>query len=173
MARSRKPRETFVSMLSINCSTCISFNVSGKYLSMRGRVSASLGLRATAPLLARKRKKIFSATTINLIDEAESPERFRSARYSLMSGRETWEQLSILCFLAHQSANSESERWVDSWSFSERPRSTAKKRMNESIAWSTCERLREKPFVGNQSQPLCEPTEPTEGPIDLPRTSTP
>src|SRR5438876_776983 len=37
------------------------------------------------PLPAKNRKKIFSATTISLTDEAESPERLRSARYSIMS----------------------------------------------------------------------------------------
>src|SRR5439155_731798 len=86
----------------------------------RYAASASHALRPTGtrrvlfPLPAKNRKKIFNATTINLIDEAESPERFRSARYSLMSGRDTARGLSIFFFARHHCANSLNDLWVES-----------------------------------------------------------
>src|SRR5205807_1939524 len=70
--------------------------------------------RVLFPLPARKRKKIFSATTISLMEDAESPARLRSARYSLMTGRVTPRGRLIFFLAAHHCANSLNDLCVES-----------------------------------------------------------
>ena len=82
--------------------------------SIRGKVRVAVGSRWIAPFVLRKRKKIFKATTISLIDGAESPPFFRVERYSLINGCVTSPGAVISLVLEDQAANSVSERRVES-----------------------------------------------------------
>jgi len=72
------------------------------------------GIALNLALSDQEPKKIFNATTMSLIEEAESPARLRSARYSLIAGKVTERGSSILFLAAHHRANSLSDLWVES-----------------------------------------------------------